>query len=1368
MASRRLQVVLDLDTGGYSGRLAAASGQMKNFSGVARSASGSVSNLGGAFNRFGQELHAPARALRDNVLLLGNLRLAFLSISSVIGVVAGGFINQSREVERLTVLMKGMSSATTEFGKNQEAAKNLRQLYDLSRNSGFAMKEVTDAFVKFKSAGINPMNGSLTSLTNAVAQFGGTSETMHRASIAIQQMAGKGKVSMEELRQQLGEAVPTAMSDMARAMGMTMAELNDQVKKGKVIAGPALEAMFREFEIKYSGAGKRMAQTLNGQLSEFKTNLMELSTFFTGLNVEDASGSAGGQMQGQAGVYSTAKNAMIELNKAMQSPEAKAAMIELGQSVNAIAQGLISTVKVAMEWRDEIGFAVRAITVAFVGMKALQVAEWFIRLGQAGVASLMRVGSYTNSAGRAITNFSNSLNQSAAAYRRVESIQALRIDRLRSEVTASAALISSNRNEVLSLQAKRDAITHNMNLLTQQRARDLERLRTAQLLHAANLAEGRSGVASAAAVNAAQSSLNQTTKGILASRQRLSGINQAIIAGETAIAAATNANTRARVSLAAAEAASARQQINGATIRAAAVNAWASLRNSITSTTTALVSSVRSFNLSSLAVRANAAAAGIASSAQGVLATRISFSTTAARASAAAMSMAAAATRAFGVAVNLALGPLGLIAGALLYAASQAGVFETSFDRASAAADRLSQKIGTLNDLKIAQARIDELDRQEKEARNGGAGLGFAAGLGGFVGLGGVLNSDKLNKGRLDGIVKERNQLRSQIARGAFSAQSSAGRDRAQLYLDEREKFRSRNSFEYNQKLEAVKSDKTLTDKERAKKEKALSDKYQTLFDAYDNTLLSKVNTSANALKGKNVDKDQVSAFFNTVKEAIAPTQKLGEAAEGMGDSVGGAGDKAGKASKKLTEAQKEAKKAATELQNAREKYDNMIGNQAGQIAEMREELTDGTGALEKFQAKLKAGMFPGITEDQIAALTAGFKEIDALTESIATKRSMESLVKDLAQANQEAKGLWESLNAGNWERDLRFNQIKSQFADRLEGITDPEKLAKVEGMISRIAYAMNQADAAQQGFEWQQQTDDINFSLSTAMMTEEQLREAQLEREIDRQRRLVDWTRLTVDQRTQLEGRFNNYVSAMRARTARENESALVQMSRSWMRLGANMHAALGGALDGFVNSLENGKLAFGDFAKTIIKELIKVILKAMIAYAILSAIGMTEGMSFGGFMKQGLADFAGGFTSGGNKSSAGENWGINLMQSQSGPKAMTNQAIDIPSAPKFHTGGWFGSGALKSGEVPLVGLEEEVALTKEQQRFYGKMFDAAANQGQPNIQVNVINNSGVPMNAEQGQPEFNGKDMIIGVVLEAAQKQGPMRDMLESFGKK
>jgi tape measure domain-containing protein len=62
-------------------------------------------------------------------------------------------------------------------------------------------------------------------MTDGVAAFGGTDDVLKRATIAIQQMSGKGVIQMEELRQQLGEAMPRAVELMARSMGVSMPQL---------------------------------------------------------------------------------------------------------------------------------------------------------------------------------------------------------------------------------------------------------------------------------------------------------------------------------------------------------------------------------------------------------------------------------------------------------------------------------------------------------------------------------------------------------------------------------------------------------------------------------------------------------------------------------------------------------------------------------------------------------------------------------------------------------------------------------------------------------------------------------------------------------------------------------------------------------------------------------------------------------------------------------------------------------------------------------------------------------------------------------------------------------------------------------------
>lgn len=56
-------------------------------------------------------------------------------------------------------------------------------------------------------------------------------------------MAGKDVISMEELRQQLGEAIPTAAQDVAKAW-LSVADMNKAIASGSVESKTALARFF--------------------------------------------------------------------------------------------------------------------------------------------------------------------------------------------------------------------------------------------------------------------------------------------------------------------------------------------------------------------------------------------------------------------------------------------------------------------------------------------------------------------------------------------------------------------------------------------------------------------------------------------------------------------------------------------------------------------------------------------------------------------------------------------------------------------------------------------------------------------------------------------------------------------------------------------------------------------------------------------------------------------------------------------------------------------------------------------------------------------------------------------------------------------
>ena len=72
------------------------------------------------------------------------------------------------------------------------------------------------------------------SITSGIRGTGGSLEDMRSAVVATSQVFSKGKVSAEELRQQLGERLPGAFTLFAASMDMKPAQLDKALEQGKV------------------------------------------------------------------------------------------------------------------------------------------------------------------------------------------------------------------------------------------------------------------------------------------------------------------------------------------------------------------------------------------------------------------------------------------------------------------------------------------------------------------------------------------------------------------------------------------------------------------------------------------------------------------------------------------------------------------------------------------------------------------------------------------------------------------------------------------------------------------------------------------------------------------------------------------------------------------------------------------------------------------------------------------------------------------------------------------------------------------------------------------------------------------------------
>lgn len=226
-------------------------------------------NFSGAFASGAARIAAAERQIRElnGTLTLGD-RAAKLFANSMGQIAAGnviadgvGFlINKVKELGieffstniQLERLRRALGQV---YGDTQVAAQQLQFLRQTANASGLSVGDLSDAFVRFSAATRNSgvpletINGIFAATARAAGVLGLSSEQVTGTIEALGQMASKGTISMEELRGQMGDRLPGALSIAAKGLGVTEAKLVEMVSTGNLttrVFFPAFEKGLRE------------------------------------------------------------------------------------------------------------------------------------------------------------------------------------------------------------------------------------------------------------------------------------------------------------------------------------------------------------------------------------------------------------------------------------------------------------------------------------------------------------------------------------------------------------------------------------------------------------------------------------------------------------------------------------------------------------------------------------------------------------------------------------------------------------------------------------------------------------------------------------------------------------------------------------------------------------------------------------------------------------------------------------------------------------------------------------------------------------------------------------------------------------------
>lgn len=205
-----------------------------------------------------RELEREIRAATGQVTLMdrasAGLKSTFGQFAAGFGAVeviqrlGGAFVTANLQLERLRL---GLG---TIYKSTDAASAQIDFLRRSANEAGVSVGAITDSFVKFTASTtsanipIEQTNALFAAITRAAGTLGLSGDKVNLMLDALSQIAGKGVVSMEELRQQLGDSLPGALSLTAKGLGLTDAELIKLVESGGLLARDLFPALTRSLK----------------------------------------------------------------------------------------------------------------------------------------------------------------------------------------------------------------------------------------------------------------------------------------------------------------------------------------------------------------------------------------------------------------------------------------------------------------------------------------------------------------------------------------------------------------------------------------------------------------------------------------------------------------------------------------------------------------------------------------------------------------------------------------------------------------------------------------------------------------------------------------------------------------------------------------------------------------------------------------------------------------------------------------------------------------------------------------------------------------------------------------------------------------
>ena len=240
-----------------------------------------TTNLNIQINQTNNNLDRVGRAADRNSSLLNKMSNAWLALKSAMILsiplkMFDMFIDKIISVDRsYQQFMASMYVSTSSMAKSKEAFDFVARA---ARAYGVELETLSKSYAKFRAsasatlptAAIDRLFLSVTAVASVLHM---APQSVDRMFTAFTQMASKGQIYSEELKQQLGEHLPGAVALAAQAMGVSVRQLMDDMKKGKVDIVKFFSNMPDVIMEKFGKAAEISALSIQSQINNLKSTI---------------------------------------------------------------------------------------------------------------------------------------------------------------------------------------------------------------------------------------------------------------------------------------------------------------------------------------------------------------------------------------------------------------------------------------------------------------------------------------------------------------------------------------------------------------------------------------------------------------------------------------------------------------------------------------------------------------------------------------------------------------------------------------------------------------------------------------------------------------------------------------------------------------------------------------------------------------------------------------------------------------------------------------------------------------------------------------------------------------------------------------